>query len=264
MSFNFYRKNWQQLSRNHFLKVANQYDTGRVFEQADFWAREIVACLPLSPGDRLLDLGCGTGLYTLPFAQLLPCAVVGLDPSPIMLAKAKVKAGSAISGWLQGQGETLPFPDSSFQAIFLSQVWHHLENGLISAAEFYRVLKAGGGLFVKTFSHDQLRARWDITTVFPELLPLMLNIYPDIPDFVALFNQVGFANVGYKTHQKSDSLRPSVLLKIAEDELWSMFAYLSEQGYRTGSNYLQQLIAETNDAPLPYDEMHLLIYAQKE
>lgn len=256
-------KKWQQISSQHFRQVAEEYDAGRAFERGSFWAKEIAAQVPLSSEDWLLDLGCGTGLFSLPFAELLPCTIVGVDLSRAMLEAAMAKTNGTVAHWLQGPGEALPFPDNSFQAIFLSQVWHHLSDEAIAAAEFHRILKPGGGLFVKTYAHEQLHTRWDLTTVFPELLPFMLNIYPDIPDFNNLLSQIGFDKVNHKTFQKQDTLRPSELLKVAEGRLWSMFSYLSEEGHRAGIDHLQQLIIEKDDAPMPYDEMHLLVFAQK-
>jgi ubiquinone/menaquinone biosynthesis C-methylase UbiE len=165
--------------------------------------------------------------------------------------------------WAQGRSEELCFRAATFQAIFLSQVWHHLENSAQAACEFQRVLKPGGGLFIKTYSHAQLRERWDLTAVFPELLPFMLGIYPDTPELTSLLCDTGFKRVWHKSYRKDENLRPSALLHVAEEKLWSMFAYLSEEGRARGIAYLRRLIAETSDAPIPSAEVHLLVCAEK-
>jgi SAM-dependent methyltransferase len=253
---------WQTVSRAHFMRVAPQYDAGRAFERGEFWAKEIASQIPVCEKDWLLDLGCGTGLFAHAFNQVLGCQVVGLDLSAVMLEQARAKA-FANNHWAQGRGETLSFRAESFQAIFLSQVWHHLEDSASAAREFRRVLKPGGGLFIKTYSHSQLRGRWDLTTVFPELLPFMLDIYPDVPELSALLYHAEFKRVAHKSFCKNELLRPSTLLHVAENSLWSMFAYLSEPGRARGIAYLKQLIADTNDAPIPSAEVHLLVCAEK-
>ncbi len=259
----FHAERWRKASSEHFREVSPDYDAGRSFESAAFWARQITHHVSLSERDWLLDLGSGTGLFSTPFARLLPCSVVGLDLSPVMLSYARGKADGTGVHWLRGKGEALPFSDRTLRAAFLSQVWHHLREGGKVARELCRVLEPGGALFVKTFSHAQLRRRWDLTVVFPELLPFMLEIYPDTPDFGRLLGNAGFGRVTHRSFRKPDTLRPSTLLRIAEERLWSMFSYVSEEGLRAGTDYLRELIAETGDVPVPGDEMHLLIVARR-
>ncbi len=252
---------WHRVSHTHFAHVAAQYENGREFEQGAFWAREITREVHLDKDEWLLDAGCGTGLFARAFAETLPCRVIGLDPSGAMLAEAQAKTSGHC--WTQGRSEDLGFREDAFQVIFLSQVWHHLEDSKRAALEFYRVLKPGGGLFVKTYSHAQLCERWDLTTVFPELLPFMLAIYPDVPELTAILHEAGFGRVWQKSYRKDEALRPSALLHVAEGRLWSMFAYLSEEGRVRGITYLRRLIADTDDAPVPSAEVHLLVCAEK-
>ncbi len=260
---------WHRVSQNHFARVASHYDGGRTFEQGEFWAAEIAQSVALANTDWLLEVGCGTGLLTHALAAALRCQVIGLDPSLAMLDEARTKsngqAGEQVSDvrWVQGCGERLCFRENTFQAIFLSQVWHHLADSVCAAREFYRALRPSGGLFVKTFSHAQLRERWDLTNVFPELLPFMLNIYPDISDFYALLTRLGYVEIRHKCYRKDAMLRPSAFLKVAEEKLWSMFAYIDEQAYQRGIGYLRELIASTQDAPIPSPEVHLLVSARK-
>ena len=70
-----------------------------------------------------------------------------------------------------------------------SQVWHHLQIRNQAAGEFFRCLKSGGGLFIKTYSHAQIQSRYDLQFLFPELMPLMLSIYPDVPDYRNLLSR---------------------------------------------------------------------------
>ncbi len=73
----------------------------------------------------------------------------------------------------------------------------------------------------------------------------------------------GFARVEQTSYSKPDGLRPSVLLRIAEQRLWSMFSYISEEGRQAGMQRLRELMVETDDAPVQSEEMHLLMTAEK-
>jgi ubiquinone/menaquinone biosynthesis C-methylase UbiE len=254
---------WQQSSHEHFLKVAPSYDLGRTFERGRFWAEEIQRVTPIDPVDTLVDVGCGTGLFTAAFAAYHPCKFIGIDPSPLMLQAAKEKHGQDQIVWIEGEAEHLPIPSESAKCIFVSQVWHHIQDKTLAAREFFRILKPGGVVLIKTYSQEQIRSRWDLQVVFPELMPFMLEIYDDIPFFNNLFKTAGFRQVDHKDFREYETMKPSVLQEIAEQRLWSMFSYISEEGRQSGIQYLQKRMDETGDAPVRYDEIHHLVIGKK-
>src|SRR5438309_4395984 len=83
----------------------------------------------LRPGQRVLDVGCGTGTLATLIKQLYPdVEVVGLDPDPKALARARrnsARAGVSIP-LDQGFGVVLPYPDAWFGCVFPSFMFHHL------------------------------------------------------------------------------------------------------------------------------------------
>ncbi|HEX2995169.1 MAG TPA: class I SAM-dependent methyltransferase [Anaerolineales bacterium] len=164
--------------------------------------------------------------------------------------------------WMQGTAESLPFADQSVKAIFLSQVWHHLPDPKRAAREMFRCLALGGSLYIKTFSHEQIKARWDLREIFPELMPFMLEIYPDFPVIRALLEEVGFSAVLSKSYYKEDAVRPSHVLNLMRQKAWSMFSFLSPEGSAEGEARLNALIA-SGDQPVPYPEIHLLVIARQ-
>ncbi len=257
------REEWLNRSHEHFQRVGPRYEEGRAFEQGLVWAREIAANVPLSAKDWLLDVGCGTGLFTRAFGRVLSCQIAGLDPSQQMLGIAQQKDPDGGVGWARGAAEDLPFPDKSFKAVFLSQVWHHIADPDSAARSLANVLQKGGALFLKTFSHEQLRSRWDLNVVFPELMPFMLNVYADRDELEELLSSAGFNRFAFKSYRKQATMLPSTLLRIASERLWSMFSIISEEGREQGLSYLRALIQETNDAPVAYDELHFLVIAHK-
>ena len=253
---------WRQVSKDHFSKITSYYDQGRAFETSKPWVEEIQKNTPVSPTDWVLDAGCGTGLFATQFAEQMAGQVIGVDPSRAMLHQARVKDGAANLSWAQGSAESLPFKDGFLQAAFLSQVWHHLAEQEQAAREFFRCLKPGGGLYIKTFSHAQLQERWDLKEIFPELMSFMLRIYPDIPELSALLEGVGFSPVTAKATYKEDFMLPSQMLKVMQEKAWSMFSFLSPEGEAQGEARLKSLI-EAGDQPVLYPEVHLLVIARR-
>jgi ubiquinone/menaquinone biosynthesis C-methylase UbiE len=83
----------------------------------------------LRPKDRVLDIGCGTGTAIVTIKRLHPSVeVVGLDPDPKALARARRKAARAgVSVQLdQGFSDALPYPDASFDRVLSSFMFHHI------------------------------------------------------------------------------------------------------------------------------------------
>jgi len=124
----------------------------------------LVAQAELQPGFRVLDVGCGTGTLVVMLARDHPdLDIAGLDPDPRALARARRKAeraGVAV-GFDRGFGDTMPYPDASFDRVFSSMMFHHVPRDETSAVlrEVCRVLKPEGRLELLDFADDRLPAR---------------------------------------------------------------------------------------------------------
>ena len=255
-------ENWRQISKNHFSKITPFYDQGRDFEEKQLWMEEINRHTVISKDDWVLDAGSGTGLLAVQFAGQIIGRVLGLEPSWAMLQQSLRKKKPVNLAWSQGISETLPLANNTLKAAFLSQVWHHLQDQEKAGREFFRCLKPEGGLFIKTFSHAQIQARWDLQNIFPELMPLMLSIYPDVQDFEHLLKNIGFKSVKFQATHRENYMLPSQILTISREKAWSMFSYLSPEGTSEGQARLEALVA-SGDAPVPYPDVHLLVIALK-
>lgn len=101
----------------------------------------------LVPGDRLLDVACGTGLVAVEAATILgPTAqITCLDPSAGMLAVAQTKVAAR---FVNGRAEDLPFADDSFDYLTMGYALRHVTDLGKTFGEFHRVLQPGGRLLL--------------------------------------------------------------------------------------------------------------------
>jgi ubiquinone/menaquinone biosynthesis C-methylase UbiE len=143
-------------TRGHTLGAPRVYDT---FVDLFFLGRRrstyqaLIAAAGVQSGQRVLDVGCGPGYLARLLAQAVGPAgqVVGIDPSPEMIAYASRKAGGATNCQFQvGTAESLELPSEHFDVVMSSLVMHHLPEDLRGPAlrEMRRVLRPGGTLLV--------------------------------------------------------------------------------------------------------------------
>lgn len=118
--------------------------------------RTLIDQARLAAGHRVLEVGCGTGALTMMIKQGHPSVeVVGLDPDPKALARARRKAarGDLSIQFDQGFAGELPYPDRSFDRVFSALMFHHLpsDEKAHMLREARRVLKPAGEFHMLDF-----------------------------------------------------------------------------------------------------------------
>lgn len=162
---------------------------------------------------RIIDLGCGTGSTTLMLKKAFPQAeVIGLDLSPYMLVVAEIKAQKAGLNieWLHANAESTGFPDSSFDLVAASLLFHETPPAVSRAIlrESFRLLGVGGQVAILDGNQKTLRQTEWLTEVFEE--PYIKSYAAGSVD--AWMGAAGFAAVQTQehwwVHQVTQAVKP--------------------------------------------------------
>ncbi len=130
---------------------ADEYDEKARFVSEE--AGEILRWLDARPGERILDLGCGSGVIARDLMRR-GCSVLGLDIDPDMLRAARARGVSVV----QGSGEQLPF-EQEFDAVFSNAALHWMSaNPAVVAEGVARALKPGGRFVAEFGGHGNMAA----------------------------------------------------------------------------------------------------------
>ena len=101
-------------------------------------------------GERVLEIGCGTGCDLLQFARHGALAT-GVDITPGHLKLARQRVGN-LATVLHGDGRDLPFPDASFDYVYSHGVLHHSDEPRKVVHEIFRVLRPGGRFNIHVYA----------------------------------------------------------------------------------------------------------------
>jgi len=141
-----------------FASIARRYDLLndlQSFGLHRLWKRRVVALAGVKPGDRALDLCCGTGDIAFTLARQ-GADITGLDFSEKMLDVARARLQSSKSKtqnlkFILGDAGQIPFPDHSFDAVTMGYGLRNLPSWETGLREMIRVAKPGGRIVVLDF-----------------------------------------------------------------------------------------------------------------
>jgi ubiquinone/menaquinone biosynthesis C-methylase UbiE len=110
--------------------------------------RAFLGEVPFPPDARVLDVGCGTGVLTRILAGRPGVAsVVGVDPAPGLLEKARAAGGGMSNlSFREGDGRSLPFEGATFDVVTFDSMLSHVPEPERAVGEAFRVLRPGGCL----------------------------------------------------------------------------------------------------------------------
>jgi ubiquinone/menaquinone biosynthesis C-methylase UbiE len=126
-------------SKEFYLPVADRLSFNKSLE-----LRTLSQYLELHPGEKILDVACGSGYWTRKLAVAHACTVVGIDSSEQEIATAKRHHNGSHCTYQLSSAEALPFPDASFDKVISVCALEHFSSDTAAIAEMFRVLKPNG------------------------------------------------------------------------------------------------------------------------
>lgn len=168
------------------------------------WADELIERAQPQPGERILDIACGSGIVARLIAQRLAgqATISGLDMSPAMIEVAKsasAREGTSID-WHIGSADALPFTDDTFDLVLIQHGLQFFPDRPAALREVHRVVASGGRVATATWLGPE---RHPYSKTMAEAIerhlgasatggPLSLG---DADELRRLFNEAGFVSV---------------------------------------------------------------------
>ena len=148
--------------RAMFAAIAGSYDLNNRLHSGwrdQAWRRFAVKAAGVKPGDRVLDVACGTGDLTRAFAAAGAAETIGLDFTRAMLDIAETKRSRPTDAgivYVEGDAMVLPYPDARFDIVSIAFGLRNVSDPAKAAAEFFRVLAPGGRVVILEFDRPRV------------------------------------------------------------------------------------------------------------
>ncbi len=153
-------------------------------------AHMLAQLLQLTSSGSYLDVGCGTGNYTVALSSL-GGAWRAIDASEVMLGQARNKTDNVT--WIQSTADCLPFSDSTFDGAICTLAIHHFQSLHPPFAEVRRTLRAGP-FVIFTALAEQMRHYW-LRHYFPEMMARSIEKMPSEPEIRSALARAGFNSI---------------------------------------------------------------------
>lgn len=143
----------------------------------------------IQSGERVLDVGCGTGTHTIRVKRAQPEAIVhgvDIDPEVLKLAQRKIEQSHIELLLKQASATALPYPDNHFDHIISSLLLHHLKLVFKQKMleEAFRVLKPGGRLHLIDFGEPHDMSMWVISLIVRWFEEIHSHIHGCLPKLI--------------------------------------------------------------------------------
>lgn len=158
--------------------------------------REILSIAKFKPGDVILDVGCGTGVFFEVLKRQYPAQkIIGVDPDSQSLEIAKKRLAQHRNiELIQAFGEAIPLASGSVDVVFSTLALHHMPNEAKrkTIAEMHRVLKPEGTVVITDFGPSRSLLLYRLLLFWEESKYLLGNLKGLVRQYLA---DAGFRNI---------------------------------------------------------------------
>lgn len=220
------------------------------------WREAVRRHLRPSQGMTLVDIGAGTGAFAAAFSDWFDLSVVAVEPSAAM--RDQIPRTPAIQV-LEGNASTLPLPDASADAAWLSLVIHHIPDLGAAAREIRRVLRPGAPVLIRQGFPDRYEPSGnlkldsiELVRWFPETAR-MAGTFPSLKDTCHAFAAAGFRRDGLEQVRETyptslaDFLGQLDTFRQADTTMRN----LTEDEFLRGKERLRRAVRQAEDAANP-------------
>jgi SAM-dependent methyltransferase len=244
-------------------EAAERYDSARELpgETSALWMDKLSSLVPQKFISQVLDLGGSIGRFADLLQKVYKCPVITLDPSEAMLKQGLNRSPDSIY-WISGSAEYIPLDSGSIDLVWLSQVYHHLENRLLAFQEISRVLKPSCFLAIRNGTRENdSELNW--SKCFPEAKLLDARRMPFQRDITRFVCQQGFVLIEVQTiYQLYASSYSEYCDKISQRGLSSLIS-ISDEAFNAGLKKLREWAAsQPADQPV-YEPVDLFVFQKQ-
>ena len=156
---------------------------------------------------RYLDLGCGTGNYTIELFNK-GISIIGIDPSETMILKAKSKVSQI--DWIIGTAEDTGLNNESIDGLICCLTIHHWTDLIAAFKEINRILKKNGRFIIFTATPNQMEGYW-LNHYFPQMLYESRQQMPSLEIVIKGLENAGFEKIMTEKYFVKQDLQDSFL-----------------------------------------------------
>ncbi len=162
------------MNMKKYDKIGEDYDFTRKADK--LITEKFINHLEPKVNNIYLDIGCGTGNYTIAF-QNKGFDFIGIAPSSHMIKKAILKNSNI--DWKIGSAESTGLPNNSVNGIISTLTLHHWKDLNLGFSELNRVLKTNGIIVIFTSIQKQMEGYW-LNHYFPKTLSKSIHQMPNL------------------------------------------------------------------------------------
>lgn len=245
------------MKKADYGQIADTYDVVRPLSEEilELWMTLVSERVGPRQRPEFLDLGCGTGRFSIPIAARLGYSVTGADNSEEMLEKAGNKKGGDRVNWSAQDAAHMSYPNASFDVVFMSHLLHHTNEPLDVVRECFRILRPGGVILNRYGPMEDIRDDPE-HRFFPGSVEIDEARTPSVEQVEEWFRVAGFNDVSTEVIVQQTYKSAEERLRNAGLRCTSVLTLISQSSFDEGLEAFRGYVSDNpNDPWLSIDKI---------